>query len=144
MDFIAFSTMKIGPWVHFKVLLWFISKWVMVQLRVHQMNPGALPIEPRLTPCSRGCSTNTFVTHYWLINWVSQWSFLEIFPEHLQSQTVRARKLTFWEKVHLPLPDMCHMSHVMCPYFLFYFLFIILQNAETSWWRVCYQRGYPV
>ena len=30
------------------------------------------------------------------------------------SQTVRARELTFWEKVHLPPPVTCHVSHVMC------------------------------
>ena len=36
-------------------------------------------------------------------------SFSSKSSEHLLSQTIRARELTFCEKVHLP-----HLSHVMC------------------------------
>ena len=32
--------------------------------------------------------------------------------KHLHSQAVRARELTFWEKVHLLPPVTCHVSHV--------------------------------
>ena len=36
-------------------------------------------------------------------------------PAHAcNCQTVRARELKFWMKVHLPQPFMCHVSHVMC------------------------------
>ena len=44
------------------------------------------------------------------INWLSRWSFVGISSEHLHSQTLRARELKFWEKVHLPSPVMCHLS----------------------------------
>ena len=52
------------------------------------------------------------------------------------SQTVRARDLKFWEKVHLlPLVTChmslatCHMLHVTChEYFFSFFLFIVLGN----------------
>ena len=37
---------------------------------------------------------------------------MDISSEHPNSQTVRARELTFGEMVHLPPPLMCHMSHV--------------------------------
>ena len=37
---------------------------------------------------------------------------MEIYSEIRHFQTIRARKLTFLEKVHHPLPVMCHMSHV--------------------------------
>ena len=39
---------------------------------------------------------------------------MEISSVHLHSQTVRARKLKFLEKVHLSPPVMCKVSHVMC------------------------------
>ena len=65
------------------------------------------------TRCSRGCFTNTFVIHA-LFKSVSQWSFVEISSKHLHFQTVRARKLKFWEKVHLPPPVTCHVSRTMC------------------------------
>ena len=42
----------------------------------------------------------------------SEWSFVNISTRHLHSQTVRARELTFWDKVHPP-PVTCHMSHFM-------------------------------
>ena len=43
---------------------------------------------------------------------------------------------------------MCHMSHVMCDrshvtcHMFFLLLFLFGHSGETSWWRVCYQRGY--
>ena len=49
-----------------------------------------------------------------LIDSVSQYSFLKISSKHLPSQTLRARELTFSEKVHLPSPVMCHAKQVMC------------------------------
>ena len=55
-----------------------------------------------------------------LINSVSQWSFLEISPEPLHSQTLRARERKFWKMVHLACVTcnvwcvMYHVSHVMC------------------------------
>ena len=33
MIFLFFSTLKLRPWVHFKVLLGFISKWVGVHFK---------------------------------------------------------------------------------------------------------------
>ena len=61
-------------------------------------------------------------------------SFMEISSEHLHSQIVRARNLTFWEKVHLSSPVMCLMSRVTCNvsyvthkkniYFLFFSFFL--------------------
>ena len=36
---------------------------------------------------------------------------METSSVHLHSQNVRARKLTFLEKVYLPQPVMCHVSH---------------------------------
>ena len=60
---------------------------------------------------------------------------------HLQSQTVRARELKFWEKVHLPPAVTCHLSCVTCHYF-FYFFFYTLVNLVGRW-RVCYQLGLP-
>ena len=52
---------------------------------------------------------------------VSQSSFVKIPSTNLHSQTVKVRELTFWEKVHLPPPVTCqvshvtrHMSHVTC------------------------------
>ena len=53
--------------------------------------------------------TNTSVTHQ-----LTYSSFVVVSSKHLHSQTVRARKLKFWEKVHLPPPVTCHMSHVAC------------------------------
>ena len=41
-----------------------------------------------------------------LFHWLSEW-----FPN---SQTVKARDLKFWKKVHLLPPVMCHVSHVTC------------------------------
>ena len=42
---------------------------------------------------------------------VSQWSFVNISSKHFHSQTVRAKDLQFWEKVYLPPPVTCHVSH---------------------------------
>ena len=41
-------------------------------------------------------------------------SFMEISSKHHHSQTVRARELTFWEKVHLSPPVTCHVLNVTC------------------------------
>ena len=48
-----------------------------------------------------------------LINWLTEWSFVEIYSKQLHSKTGRARKLKFWEKAYLPLSVMDHMSNVM-------------------------------
>ena len=39
----------------------------------------------------------------------------------------------------------CHMSHVMCqvPPDTFFFFFYIWQRGQATWWRVCYQQGWP-
>ena len=86
-------------------------------------------------------------------NEVRQWSSVDISLEQLHSQTVKARKLKFWDMVCLPpnvmcqmllvtchvLFVMCHMWHIKCH------LFFYGQSGETSMWRVCYQqRSYPV
>ena len=39
---------------------------------------------------------------------------MKISSIHLHSQIVRACKLTFGEKVHVPPNVMCHLSHIMC------------------------------
>ena len=53
-------------------------------------------------------------TPFLFIQYLGEGSFVEISSEHLHSKTVGARKPTFWEKVHLSLPVMCHMPCVMC------------------------------
>ena len=46
---------------------------------------------------------------------MSQWVILgEIFSTNHHSQSVKARELKLWEKVHLPPPVTCHMSCVKC------------------------------
>ena len=65
------------------------------------------------TRCSRGCSTNSFVTDSF-INSVSEWSFSSRSSKNHNSQTVRARQLTFWDIVHHPLCVTCHMSCFTC------------------------------
>ena len=59
--------------------------------------------------CSRGCSTNSFVINK------GKWWFVDIYSEHCQSQTGRARELKFWENVHPTLCVMCHLLCVLCP-----------------------------
>ena len=79
---------------------------------------------------------------------------MKISSKHLHSQTVRARKLKFSKKVHLPPPVMCylshvtcHMSHVTCPIscltFSSSFFSLFIQGSEASPWRVCYQLSLP-
>ena len=91
-------------------------------------------------------------------------SYVKISSPKLHSQTIRARELKFWEKVHHPpLHVMCQVSHVTChisgvtchmscvtchmsQFFFLFYLFIYLffgQSGEASRWRVCYQRGLP-
>ena len=50
---------------------------------------------------------------YCLVNLVTDWSFFSYSSKQLHSQTIRASKLKFWEKVHLPPPVTCHVSHIM-------------------------------
>ena len=45
---------------------------------------------------------------------LSESAFSSKSSEHLHSQTLRARELTFWEKFHLNPPVTCYVSHVMC------------------------------
>ena len=70
---------------------------------------------------------NTFDTDY-----VTHSSFVEIFWNHLHSQTVRARELKFPEKVHLPPPVMWHVSYVIyhvshVTQFVFSFLYKVVK-----------------
>ena len=120
------------PWLHWVFWMW----WIVMQLENHWVwgevwrdfwiiNRPSVAGPVLQTPLS-------------LINWLTHSTFMEISPEHLHSQTVRDRELKFWDKVHLPLPAMCHLSHVICH--LFFFFFFFLQSGETSRWRVCYQR----
>ena len=102
------------------------------------------------TRCSWGCSTNTFV-----IDEFSEWSFSSRSSKHHHCQTVRARKLKFWENVHLSPPAMSHVSHVTCHmphvmfhishvtgyFFLLLLFFFFLQSGGASRLRVCYQQG---
>ena len=97
---------------------------------------------------------------------------MEISSKHFHSQTVRARQLKFWAKVHHPPPVMCHISHVTChvSYVMChmscvtchmshvtcnvshitchmlratYHHFYFLQNGGASRRRVCYKSGLP-
>ena len=104
------------------------------------------------TQCNRGCSTNTFLIHWFIYS-----SSASQTSQHHYTQIVKARKVTFWENVnppshvtcyvlyvmshmsfvtcHIPCVK-CHMSHVMCKYFIFF-----RQSGGTYWWRACYQQG---
>ena len=55
------------------------------------------------------CSTITSVINY-LTHWVRD-TLVQISSKHCQSQTGKARELTFWENVH---PKQCVMCHVSC------------------------------
>ena len=77
--------------------------------------------------------------------------FLRIFRTHTLQNCKGSRELKCWEKVHLPLCVMFHMPHVTyhkswVAYHvsLFFSSFFFKQSGDTSWWRVCYQQGYPV
>ena len=89
---------------------------------------------------------------------------MEIYSNHHNFQTVRARDLKFWHNVHCPQCVMCHMSHVTCHVSRVtchvshvtchmsrvtckkkqnkktFFLWL---SGGASRWRVCYQRGRP-
>ena len=72
------------------------------------------------TRCSWGCSTNTIVIHRF-IDCFGELPFSSKFSKYLHSQIVKARKLKFWDRVHLPPPVLyhlscgtCHMSHITC------------------------------
>ena len=60
-------------------------------------------------------STNTCVTN-WFIDLSSQWSFSSKSSKYHNSQTIRARDLTFLDNVHHMscVMFMCHVSCVMC------------------------------
>ena len=47
-----------------------------------------------------------------VINWLSHWSFSSRSSKHHKNQTVRARKLKFWENVHPTPYVICHLSNV--------------------------------
>ena len=49
-----------------------------------------------------------------LIHWLSNWWFVEMSSKLYISQTVRGRKLKFWDNAHYPLCFMCHVSRVTC------------------------------
>ena len=62
------------------------------------------------TRCNRACSKNSFVIHS-----LSNRSFSFRYAQHKhKSQTVRARKLKFWENVHPATCVLCHLSPVIC------------------------------
>ena len=53
-------------------------------------------------------------THSSFINSLSPWVFSSQSSRYHKSQTIRVRKLKFWENVH-PLQHVtCHVSHVTC------------------------------
>ena len=56
---------------------------------------------------------------------------MKISSQHIH---VRDKKLESWEKVHLP---------PYVTFILFSFHLVFGQSGESSWWRVCYQRGLP-
>ena len=83
-----------------------------------------------------------------LTDTVSHSSFVKISSEHLHSQTIKARKLKFWEKVHLPPPVMFHESYVTChvspvTFHMSLNFIYFWQSGEASRWRVYYQWGLP-
>ena len=47
-----------------------------------------------------------------VITWLSHWSFSSRSSKHHKNQTVRARKLKFWENVHPTPYVICHLSNV--------------------------------
>ena len=67
---------------------------------------------------------------------------MKILSTNLYSQTVRARELTFCEKVHLPPPVMRHESHIMCHIScvmchiscVICHVSCVLFNFGTQWW----------
>ena len=87
---------------------------------------------------------------------MSPWAFSSRYSTNLHCQAVRARKLKFFENVHLPPPVTCHISHVMCHIshvmchmshvtchmsHVTFFLFFFGCSGETSLSRFCYQRA---
>ena len=75
---------------------------------------------------------------------------MKISSKLLHSQAVRARELTFWGKVNLTPPVLCHishvkchMSHVMCNFFLRFVIFFVRQSGNACLWRVFYRWGLP-
>ena len=88
--------------------------------------------------------------------------FVEISSKLCISQTVRPRKLKFWDNVHYPCVSRvtchvshitcdisrvtCHVSHVTCHVSHIEEKKFRKKNGKfggTSWWRVCYQQGLP-
>ena len=103
------------------------------------------------TRCSRDWSTNSFVIHS-LTPSVSQWCFMAHhytrIASHCPIRPVSARKLKFWQKVHLP--PTCHVSHVTCHMshvMSHVSLKTVKKNGKSgkaSRRRLWYWRGYPV
>ena len=64
---------------------------------------------------SRGLSKKN-LCHSALTDLFSNSSFVTISSNNLHSETIRARVLKFWEEVPLPLPlpVICHASHIIC------------------------------
>ena len=65
-----------------------------------------------------GVAGDVLQTPLWFIHSLRHWWFVKISSKHLHFQTIRAKELTFWEKVHHPphvtLRVTYHMSHVTC------------------------------
>ena len=89
--------------------------------------------------CSQSCATNTFFTH-WLINYLGESAFSFKSSQH-KSQTVKARKLNFWENDHPPpcvtclvSGFMCHVSLLRC-HNIYKYIYFFGQRSEASWWK---------
>ena len=77
------------------------------------------------TLCSRGCSTNSFVTAS---------SFSSKSLKYHNSQTVKARELKLLENIHPDTmchvsPVKCHLSHVLCNFCLLLFHFFYMHKV---------------
>ena len=81
-----------------------------------------------------------------LIHWSSKSSYVNISSTNLYSQADIARELKLYEKVNLPPPLPCHVSHVMCGMLHVTCLmshFTCHIFCEACQGRVCDQRGLP-
>ena len=54
------------------------------------------------------CHVSQVTSHMWRVTYHMTSS------KYFHSQTVSAREMKFWQKVHLPQPIRCHVSCVMC------------------------------
>ena len=85
-------------------LIWYNHQLVLVVLLTELSQNNVYQ-----TRCSRGCSINTFVIH-----WFSRWSFCSESSRHCLSLTKRAGELTFWDNVHPQTCVTCQVSGVRC------------------------------